>query len=185
MSAEVEIHTKNLDLTDRLRDYVEKKVPKLTRYIQGIESTRVDLKHEKSARNAQDRYVAQITVRGKRFILRAEERADDIMTALDAALDNMQRRIARFKGRKYRGRGSGLSVSEAFAPEIEEETTEEPVIARRKRFSLIPMDEEEAIEQMEMLGHNFFVFYNANSGQVNVLYRRRDGTYGLIEPELG
>ena len=185
MSAEVEIHTKNLDLTDRLRGYVEKKVPKLTRYIQGIESTRVDLKHEKSARNAQDRYVAQITVRGKRFILRAEERADDIMTALDAALDNMQRRIARFKGRKYRGRGDGLSVSEAFAPEIEEEPTEEPVIARRKRFSLVPMDEEEAIEQMEMLGHNFFVFYNANSGQVNVLYRRRDGTYGLIEPELG
>ncbi len=185
MSTEVEIHTKNLDLTDRLREYVEKKVPKLTRYIQGIDSTRVDLTHAKSARNAQDRYVAQITVRGNRFILRAEERADDIMTALDAALANMQRRIARFKGRRYRGRGDGTPVSQAFAPEVQEEEPTEPVIVRRKRFLLTPMSEEEAIEQMELLGHNFFVFFNASTGQVNVLYQRHDGTYGLIEPEIG
>ncbi len=182
MSAEIEIFTKNLELTDRLRDYVEKKVPKLTRYIRGIQTTRVDLKHEPSARNAQDRYVAQITVRGKRFILRAEERADDIMTALNAALDNMQRRIRRYKGRHYRDRGEEATFAEAT---YEAEETEEPVIARRKRFALTPMDEREAIEQMELLGHNFFVFYNATTNAINVLYRRRDGSYGLIEPELG
>ncbi len=181
MSAELDLHTKNLELSDRLRDYVERKVPKLTRYIRGIESTRVDLKHEPSARNAQDRYVAQITVRGKRFILRAEERADDIMTALNAALDNMQRRIRRYKGRHYRDRGEEPVAAPPLEPEHEEEP---PLIARRKRFALSPMDEQEAIEQMELLGHNFFVFYNAHTDQINVLYRRRDGTYGLIEPEL-
>jgi len=181
MSAELQIYTKNLELTDRLREQVEKKVPKLARYIQSIQSMRVDLKHEPSARNAQDRYVAQITVRGKRFILRAEERADDILTALNAALDNMQRRIRRYKGRHYRDRGEEAAATW----ETEEAEAEAPVIARRKRFALIPMDEREAIEQMELLGHSFFVFYNAESDSVNVLYRRRDGTYGLIEPEIG
>ena len=181
MSAELQIHTKNLELTDRLREYVEKKVPKLTRYVRGIQSTRVDLKHEPSARNAQDRYVAQITVRGKRFILRSEERADDIITALNAALDNMQRRIRRYKGRRARERGEAFVEA---VPEVEEET-EAPTIVRRKRFALIPMNEEEAIEQMELLGHSFFVFFNAETDGINVLYRRHDGTYGIIEPELG
>ncbi len=182
MSSEIEIFTKNLELTDHIREYVNKKVPKLTRYIRGIQTTRVDLKHEPSARNAQDRYVAQITVRGKRFILRAEERADDIITALNAAVDNMQRRIRRYKGRHYRERGEEVAYKAANA---EPEEAEAPIIARRKRFALIPMDEREAIEQMEMLGHSFFIFYNADTDAINVLYRRRDGTYGLIEPELG
>ena len=182
MSAEIEIRTKNMELTDRLREYVEKKVSKLTRYIRGIQSTRVDLKHEPSARSAQDRYAAQITVRGKRFILRAEERSDDIAIALNAALDNMQRRIRRYKGRHYRDRGEEVFVETNLPGE--EEKTEAPVVARRKRFALSPMDENEAIEQMELLGHSFFVFFNANTNTINVLYRRRDGTYGLIEPEL-
>ena len=182
MSAEIEIRTKNLGLTDRLREYTNKKVSKLTRYIRGIQSTRVDLKHEPSARNAQDRYAAQITVRGKRFILRSEERADDIVVALNAALDNMQRRLRRYKGRHYRDRGDDAFVADDLP--VEEDDTDAPVIVRRKRFALTPMDENEAIEQMELLGHSFFVFFNADTNAVNVLYRRRDGTYGLIEPEL-
>ena len=182
MSAEIEIRTKNLELSDRLRDHVEKKVSKLTRYIRGIQSTRVDLKHEPSARNAQDRYAAQITVRGKRFILRAEERADDIVIALNAALDNMQRRLRRYKGRHYRDRGEEIFVAADLPGE--EEEGDAPAIVRRKRFALTPMDENEAIEQMELLGHSFFVFFNADTDTVNVLYRRRDGSYGLIEPEL-
>ncbi len=181
MSAEIEIHTKNLELTDRLQDYIDKKVPKLTRYIQGILSTRVDLKHEPSARNAQHRYVAQITVRGKRFILRAEERSDDIFTALNAALDNVQRRIRRYKERYYRDRGEETRAAEYAPPE---EETEQHAIVRRKHFAMSPMDENEAIEQMEMLGHNFFIFFNAETNNINVIYKRRDGSYGLIEPEL-
>ncbi len=102
----------------------------------------------------------------------------------------MQRKIERFKGKRVRGRGDGTPTSEVV-PEVtaaieEVEAEEMPVISRRKTFNLIPMDEIEAMEQMIRLGHdNFFVFYNANTNTVNVLYRRRDGTYGMIEPMLG
>ena len=187
MSAPVEIFTRNLELSERLEEVTERKVGKLDRYIQGIQSIRVDFGYDKGARSAADRYVAEITVYGKRFMLRAEERADDIFTALDAALDKMQRQIERYKGKHYRGRGDRTSVAEAAMAAMQEgEEEEQPVIVRRKRFLLTPMDELEAIEQMRLLGHdNFFVFYNANTNTINVIYRRRDGTYGLIEPELG
>ena len=116
MAIEVELYGRNLEITERIEDYVEKKVGKLDRYLPGIEEARVDLAFIKSARSAADRQVAQITVRGKGFILRSEERADDIFAALDTALDKMQRRIERYKGKRYRGRGDGKSVSEIFAP---------------------------------------------------------------------
>jgi len=190
MTLEVDIYGKNIEITDRIREYVDKKVSKLDRYLSGIEEARVDLSNIKSARNASDRQVAQITVYGKGFILRSEERADDIFAAIDIALDKMQRRIERFKGKRYRGRGNGKPTGEMTftASESAEETTDDlgPVIVRRKHFVLPPMDELEAIEQMNYLGHeDFFVFYNANTNNVNVLYKRRDGTYGLIETEIG
>jgi putative sigma-54 modulation protein len=190
MTLEVDIYGKNIEITDRIREYVDKKVSKLDRYLSGIEEARVDLSNIKSARNASDRQVAQITVYGKGFILRSEERADDIFAAIDIALDKMQRRIERYKGKRYRGRGNGKLTGEMTfsASESTEETTDDlgPVIVRRKHFVLPPMDELEAIEQMNYLGHeDFFVFYNANTNNVNVLYKRRDGTYGLIETEIG
>jgi putative sigma-54 modulation protein len=178
-----------MEITDRIDDYVTKKVSKLDRYLPGIEEARVDLAYIKSARSATDRQVAQITVRGKGFILRSEERADDIFAALDSALDKVQRRIERYKGKKYRGRGDGKTAADVVATVFDEEEESEelgPVIARRKRFYLTPMDELEAIEQMSLLGHeNFFIFFNANTNAINVLYRRRDGNFGLIEPEIG
>jgi putative sigma-54 modulation protein len=190
MALEVEIYGRNMDVTEKINDYVIKKVSKLDRFLPGIDEARVDLAFVKSARSAADRQVAQITVRGKGFILRSEERADDIFAAFDTSLDKIQRRMERFKGKHHRGRGDGKSSAEVVpAPVIEEEEESAalgPVIVRRKRFALAPMDEFEALEQMELLGHeNFFVFYNANSNAVNVLYRRRDGTYGLIEPTIG
>lgn len=192
MTLQVEIYSRNLELTERIQDYVTKKVSRLDRYLPGIEEARVDLAYIKSARSLSDRQVAQLTVRGKGFILRSEERADDIFAAIDTALEKMQRRIERYKGKHYRGRGDGKSaaeVVEGVEPEpISEEDSSElpPAIVRRKRFILTPMDELEAIEQMSLLGHeSFFVFYNANTNAVNVLYRRRDGMYGLIEPEIG
>ena len=187
MTLEVEIYGRNMDVTDRITDYVTKKVSKLDRYLPGIDEARVDLDYIKSARSASDRQVAQITVRGKGFILRSEERADDIIAAFDTALERMQRRIERYKGKHYRGRGDGRSAAEVLQTEAEEESTElGPVIVRRKRFTLVPMDEMEALEQMELLGHElFFVFFNVNSNAVNVLYKRRDGNYGLIEPDIG
>jgi putative sigma-54 modulation protein len=189
MALEVDVYGRNIDVTERIRDYVDKKVSRLDRYLPGIEEARVDLAYVKSARSAADRQVAQITVRGKGFILRSEERADDIFAALDTALDKMQRRIERFKGKHYRGRGDGKSMAEVVAPVLEEEEEVSelgPSIVRRKRFMLVPMDENEAIEQMSLLGHeNFFVFFNVNTNAINVLYRRRDGNFGLIEPEVG
>ena len=189
MALEVEIYGRNMEVTDRIEEYVDKKVSKLDRYLQGIDEARVDVAYVKSARNASDRQVAQITVRGKGFILRSEERSDDIFSALDTALERMQRRIERYKGKRNRGRGDGRSAAEVVFQEIEEEEESGdlgPVIARRKRFTILPMNEMEALDQMELLGHElFFVFYNANTNAINVLYRRRDGTYGLLEPQLG
>jgi putative sigma-54 modulation protein len=186
MTVPVEVVSRNMEVSDRLQKYVDTKVAKLDRYLPVIEEARVDVTFEKSARSAADRQVAQITVRGKGFILRSEERADDIFAALDTALDKIQRRIERYKGKRYRGRGDGKSASEVISQVIEEEgEAETPVIVRRKKFTLVPMDEMEAIEQMNLLGHdNFFVFFNIASGGINVLYKRRDGTYGIIEPEV-
>ncbi len=189
MTTQIEVFTRNMELTDRIQEYVTKKVTKLNRLINDVEDTRVDLSYVKSARSAADRQVAQITIRGKGYILRAEERADDIFAAIDEAVDKMQRQISRFKGKRQRGRGDGTPASEVAPEPVAEETSpaeETPIIARRKTFSLVPMDEMEAIEQMKLLGHeDFFVFYNANTNAINVLYTRRDGTYGLIEPKLG
>jgi putative sigma-54 modulation protein len=191
MSNKVEVQARNLNMGERLEEYVTKKAEKLDHYLPSIEETRVELSFVKSARSATDRYVAQITVRGKGFILRTEERADDIRAAFDTSLDKMQRQIERYKGKHYRGRGDGRSAAEVVTPEplpLEEtmEEESEPMIVRRKKFILLPMNEAEALEQMKLLGHdNFFIFYNADANKINVLYRRRDGSYGLIEPEIG
>jgi len=187
MASKIEITTKNMEVTDRINEHVEKKVAKFDRLLNGIVETHVDLSNIKSARSVSDRHVAQITLRGKGFILRSEERADDIFSAIDAAQEKMQRQIERFKGKRYHGRGDGISASEVIPEEVPVEITEQsPVIARRKEFELVPMDEMEALDQMVLLGHeNFFIFYNANSNNINVLYHRMDGTYGLINPKVG
>ena len=187
MTVEVEIYARNMEVTERIEDYVAKKVTKLDRYLGDIDEARVDLAYVKSARNAADRQVAQITIRGKGFILRSEERADDIFSAFDTALTKMQRRIERFKGKRHRGRGDGRSVGEFMGQQLEDDLVEDDSleIARRKTTLLTPMDENEAIEQMALLGHeDFFLFYNANTSSVNVLYKRRDGSLGLIETEI-
>ena len=189
MSPELDIQARNMEVTDRINDYIMKKASKLDRFLPAIEETRVELSYEKSARSASDRHIAQITVRGKNLLLRSEERADDIFAAFDTALDKMQRQIDRYKGKKYRGRGDGRSAAEVVPlPDVETELEpdNEIVVVRRKKFALIPMNEDEAIEQMRLLGHdNFFIFFDADANRVKVLYRRRDGTYGLIEPEVG
>lgn len=189
MANKIEILARSMRLTDNTREYVEKKAAKLERYLQEIDEIRVELSHVKTARSAADRQVGQITLRGKGFILRTEERADDVHAAFDAALDKMQRQIERYKGKHYRGRGDGRSAAEVTEGEewpVDETGELLPLIARRKKFVLVPMTEDEAVEQMRLLGHdNFFVFFNAEQNSIQVLYRRRNGTYGLIEPVLG
>ncbi|HEY69325.1 MAG TPA: ribosome-associated translation inhibitor RaiA [Anaerolineae bacterium] len=188
MAVKVVINTHNLDLSDRLRDYVTSKVSKLDRYLDVLEEAKVDLSYAKTARDANDRQVAQLTVRGRGVLLRAEERTDDIFASVDAVLDKISRQIERYKGRRWRKRGDGRTATDAGSRAIamEEEAEPEETIVRRKQFLLTPMDVEEAIDQMELLSHDqFFVFLNADTNQTNILYRRRDGTLGLIETEIG
>lgn len=183
---------KNVEVTDRLREYVDRKVNKLDRYLPGIHEARVELSVEKT-RSSQDRQVAQLTVRSNGAILRAEERTDDMFAAIDAVVNKMHRQIARYKGKRadrWRGQGPGRGETELPPLETEEEVLEELAeeeerrIVRVKRFAVAPMEEDEAIEQMELLGHDFFVFFNPSLGMLNVLYRRKDGNYGLLEPEV-
>jgi putative sigma-54 modulation protein len=188
MANKIETLARNMRLTDNTREYIEKKAAKLERYLQEIDEIHIEVSHIKTARNANDRHVAQVTLRGKGFILRTEERADDVHAAFDTALDKMQRQIERYKGKHYRGRGDGRSAAEVTEEEWPVDETGEllPLIARRKKFVLMPMSEDEAVEQMKLLGHdNFFVFFNAEQNSIQVLYRRRNGTYGLIEPVVG
>lgn len=181
---ELIIKGKNFEVTDRLRDYVHKKINRLDRYLPTITEAWVELSVE-GTKAAQDRQVCQVTVRSNGTILRAEERSDDMFSAIDTVLDKMYRQIARYKGkRKNRWRGAGMTA-EPLPIELEEEAEEEAhTIVRTKRFPMTPMHAEEAVEQMELLGHDFFVFFNADEGQINVLYRRKDGDYGLLQPEL-
>jgi putative sigma-54 modulation protein len=177
---QVVIKGKNLEITDWLRKYVEKKMGKLDRYLPTIDEIRVELSVQK-ARSAKDRQVAQVTVRSDGAILRAEERTDDMFAAIDAVLNKIYRQIARFKGKRidrYRGQAEPLPDEEMLLE------AEKRSIVRTKNFRVSPMDEEEAIEQMELLGHDFFVFYNVSKQNINVLYRRKDGDYGLINPQL-
>ena len=181
------IHGRNVDVTDWIEEYVDKKVGRLERYLPSVNEARVDLTHN-ATRAASDRYTSQITIWTNGQILRAEESTSDIFASIDASADKMGRQIRRFKGRRYGGRRrvslSALSEAELAATMIEEEEEEEATIIRRKEFLLQPMSEGEAMAQMEMLGHDFFIYYDLDADGVNVLYRRRDGQLGLLQPRL-
>jgi putative sigma-54 modulation protein len=186
---QVTVKGKNLQVNDRLREYVEKKLDKLDRFLPDIQEARMELTSEptKSAAHSQ---VAQLTIRNNHTLLRTEERSDDIYTSIDTVLDKMHLRIERYKGKRQdRYRSSPTIREEAAAPEAEEAMETEATypageIVRIKRFSIIPMTPDEAAEQMELLGHSFFIFFNPETGRMNVLYRRDDGNYGLIDPEV-
>ncbi|MHB0876228.1 MAG: ribosome hibernation-promoting factor, HPF/YfiA family [Anaerolineae bacterium] len=184
---ELTIHTRNLELTDWLQSHVEKKIGRMDRYLPVLSEGQVEL-YKESVKDADRRHVAQVTLRGGRTVIRAEERAADAMAAIDAVVDVLYRQITRYKGKRFdRVRSAVVGGEQAPLPEeiiAELEEEEASPIVRVKQFRMQPMDEEEAIEQMELLGHDFFVFFNANAGRVNVVYRRRDGAYGLLDPEL-
>jgi putative sigma-54 modulation protein len=184
MTLDVKIFSRNLEVGDNLRDQINRKVSGLDRFLDDIIEARVDLEST-NAKSAEDREKVQITVQGKGFILRAEERSADIVSSLNMAVDTLQRRIKRYKGKRNQRWKQGLE-EEPIYPDLKDDGWEEPpVIARRKQFALRPMDEWEAIEQMELLGHNnFFVFYNVQTEGINVLYRRHDGSLGLIQPQV-
>jgi ribosomal subunit interface protein len=177
-----------VSLGDDFRDYASKKLGRLTRYLPLAEHAIVDVRRE--AKGSNGRYVVQVTVNANGTFLRAEERAEQLEAALDSVSDVLSRQVTRFKQRKLYRSKRRLDKEALAAAEIEEE----PVapagaeivsgrVVRRKQFVVKPMTEAEAIEQMELLGHNFFLFRDEDRRALALLYRRRDGDYGLILPE--
>ena len=194
---DVLIKTKNVRLTDGLRDYIDKRVAKLDRLNERIIEAKLELRCEKNHSGAEEK-VAQFTIVTGKTTLRAEEKNHDLHAAIDLVVDCMARQIQRFHDKKVfvRRRQRQLAALQA-APgnasntasfglplDVEEEEAPVSTLVRRKRFKIQPMGEDEAIEQMELLGHDFFVFFNPDDDQVNVLYRRKDGQYGIIQPDL-
>jgi len=180
----LQIYTRNLELTDRLRDYVEDKVTKLQRYLPNLDSIRVDLS-ESNARDSSRRMVAQITIYVPKAILRAEERAGDIFASVDLVMDKMSRRVERYKGRRRKLRRAAEATAPPEILELDEEEAlsgEMPSIARVKEFEVSSITTAEAVEQMELLGHRFFLFVDAIDGRLSVVYHREDGDYGMLKP---
>jgi len=177
---QITITSKNLDITDRLRSYIERKVSKLDRFLPNVDEARVELSVQ-SARSAKDRHSVQLTLRADRTILRAEERSADMQTSIDVVLDKMSRQMERYKGKRRRTRDRAQVV---VIESGEDELASEGELLRVKRFRTRPMDVDEAIEQMELLGHDFFLFFNVATNGFSLVYRRRDGGYGLLLPEL-
>ncbi|OOE03600.1 ribosomal subunit interface protein [Anoxybacillus kestanbolensis] len=176
------IRGENIEVTQAIREYVEKKIGKLERYFESTEgvTVHVNLKvyNDKQAK-------IEVTIPMPQIVLRAEERHDDMYAAIDLVVDKLERQIRKHKtkvNRKMREKEANGVTLTATAPVATEEYEEEEFeVVRTKRFSLKPMDSEEAILQMNMLGHNFYVFINAETNRTNVVYKRKDGKYGLIE----
>lgn len=186
---EFEIHAHHIDLTPRLENYVAKKTERLDRYMPNLVTIRIDLT-EQNARSAVERQIAQITIRDSRgTILRAEERSNDMFASIDAVIDKIYRQISRYRGKQRRTRRSNAEpeyLGEPLPLQEEIDVLEEDgaAIVREKRFPLMPMSAPEAIDQMLLLGHDFYVFFNADKEAINVVYKRRDGNYGLLLPEM-
>ncbi len=178
------IRGENIEVTPAIREYVESKISKLERYFNNdMDATaNVNLKIYNDKRTK-----VEVTIPMKRLTLRAEERNDDLYAGVDAIVDKLERQIRKHKtkvNRKFRDReGVGLyfaTAPETGAPAVEE-AEDELQIVRTKQFSLKPMDDEEAILQMNLLGHDFYIFTDAETDETNIVYRRKDGKYGLIE----
>jgi putative sigma-54 modulation protein len=174
----ITIRGENTEITDGLRDYVEKKLSKLTRYFEQINEAQV------TAATHRGRYIVEATIPLNSFILRAEEISDEnLYAAVDLVVEKLEKQIQKHRTKLYR-RFRNQGLKNLITTMGDEDTVEMPSVVRTKRFAIKPMQVEEAILQMSLLGHDFFVFSNSETEQVNVLYRRKDGNFGLIEPEF-
>jgi len=173
------IKTKNTQLTEALNDYVYKRFGKLEKYFTAEMSGTVTMIIEQ---HAVHKVEATIPIDG--YILRAEAKSNDMYASIDAVEEKIERQIRKYKtriNRKSKEIGVAIPTFSDEVPDVAEETEN---IIRTKRFALKPMDEKEAIMQMELLSHDFFVFQNSQSNEINVVYKRKDGNYGVIIPEL-
>ena len=187
------IRGKNMDVTDSLRDYAQQKLGRITKILDGIIDAQVEFNVIKNKRVANDQIV-EVTLHLSGGVIRAEEAKDNMYAAIDLVTDKVERQLRRFKGKHNsydRTKTSSgvleieleVPVTVVSAEEFEEERDEAQIV-RNKQIEVNAMSPEEAERQLEMLGHDFYVFRNSESKEVNVLYHRRDGHYGLIEPVL-
>lgn len=168
---------KNMEVTEALKDVTDKKFGKLEKYFQENIEGDVVFSTEKN------RQIIEVTINLPGTILRAEEASDDMYAAIDKSVDVLERQIRKHKTKLQRRYNNGETIRFENVMPLEEED-DRPKVVKVKRFDMKPMSVEEAILQMELLRHNFFVFMNADSDDLNVLYKRKDGNYGLIEPEF-
>ena len=180
----LQIVTKNnVEVSETMREYASKKIGKLNRYLPTIGEGKVEILEERT-KLPEKRFAVQVTLDSNGTLIRAQERANDLRTAIDRVMDALTSRIERYKGKLY-DKGRGVSLARQEAVEETEEVEAPKKVVKSKHFLVKPMPEDEAINQMELLGHDFFLFINADTDMVNLLYRRKDGNYGLIEPEAG
>lgn len=182
-----EIHGDNLTITDAIRNYIEEKVGKLERYFNNVPNA---VAHVRVKTYSNSTTKIEVTIPLKDVTLRAEERHDDLYAGIDLITNKLERQVRKYKtrvNRKHRDRGD----QDIFVAEIQESTTNNHAddiesendieIIRSKQFSLKPMDSEEAVLQMNLLGHDFFIFTDRETDGTSIVYRRKDGKYGLIE----
>jgi len=170
----VKISGKNIAVTDALKDYAQKKVGKIGKFFEGDVEAQVTINVEK------DRHIVEVTIPVNGMILRGETETHDMYSSIDLVVEKIEKQIDKYKAKI--GRNLRITPIKFLGDNLKDE--EHPEVVKVKRFAIKPMDVEEAIMQMDLLGHDFFVFLNADTNETNVVYRRRDGKYGLIEPEL-
>lgn len=170
---------KNMEITNSLREVTKRKLSKLDKYFDKDIQGNVTFSTEKN------RKIIEVTINLPGTIIRAEESSDDMYASIDKAVDILERQIRKYKTRlQKRYQDESTIRFENVVPLPDENDENRPKIVRTKRFNLEPMNEEEAILQMELLRHNFFIFMEGETGDVNIVYKRKDGNYGLIEPYL-
>ena len=172
------ISGKNIEVTPGLKDAVQEKIGKLERYFNQDTEANITLSVEKG------RQKIEVTIPVKGHIIRAEQESSDMYVSIDLVEEIIERQLKKYKTKLIDKKQSALSFSEAFLQEEMEAPDEEIKIMKVKRFGMKPMDPEDACIQMELLGHAFYVFLNADTDEVNVVYKRKNNTYGLIEPEF-
>ena len=171
------ISGKNIDITEGLRAAVEEKIGKLERYFNDSTEVHVTLSTEKN------RQKIEVTVPMKGTIIRAEETSTDMYVSIDLVEEIIERQLQKYKNKIVDKKQAAVAFSDLFINE-EYDSNDEVDIVKVKKFAMKPMDPEEACVQMELLGHNFFMFLNADTNEVNVVYKRKGNSYGLIEPEF-
>ncbi|MBC8590060.1 ribosome hibernation-promoting factor, HPF/YfiA family [Wansuia hejianensis] len=170
---------KNMEVTDALREVTEKKLSKLDKYFQK------DIEGNVTFSTQKNRKIIEVTINLPGTIIRAEESSDDMYASIDKAVDILERQIRKYKTKLQKRYQKGETIRFENIVELTQgKEDHKPKLVRRKRFNLKPMSHEEAILQMELLRHNFFVFLDADTDDVSIVYRRKDGDYGLIEPEI-